>query len=357
MTGVNFIAVAGFSYLLAMVFYTGFIFFRKRIAGCIATFLVSAGVALHLIGFFLRWRSFYHINGGSFFGSVPITNLYESLQFFALLLMIVYLIFQFKTKNMAVGAFASAVAGATVLFIDAVGASGTISPLVPALQSNWLLAHVTLSFIAYVFFAISAITAFLYLVMVSRKRTQAFYIFWTMVMGLAASGLFALIFDGVIAYFNGNFSQFRLFSATLRNNITVVKLLFLFLTGIIVFLSWYYGLWIKNLFSSFNLSLDKLDSWTYKFCVTGFAIFTIGGLIFGAIWAEQAWGRYWSWDPKETWAFITWITYGVYLHGRLYRKWRPTLANSLALVGFILTIFTYIGVNLFLSGLHSYGSL
>lgn len=258
---------------------------------------------------------------------------------------------------MAVGAFASAVAGATVLFIDAVGASGTISPLVPALQSNWLLAHVTLSFIAYVFFAISAITAFLYLVMVSRKRTQAFYIFWTMVMGLAASGLFALIFDGVIAYFNGNFSQFRLFSATLRNNITVVKLLFLFLTGIIVFLSWYYGLWIKNLFSSFNLSLDKLDSWTYKFCVTGFAIFTIGGLIFGAIWAEQAWGRYWSWDPKETWAFITWITYGVYLHGRLYRKWRPTLANSLALVGFILTIFTYIGVNLFLSGLHSYGSL
>lgn len=354
---INFIAIAGLTYLFAMVFYTGFIFFRRKVLGIIATSFAVFGVLLHLVGFFIRWHNFDIINNGSFFSSIPITNLYESLQFFALLLMVSYLIFEFKTGNRVVGVFASAVGGATVLFIDAVGASGAISPLIPALQSNWLLAHVTLSFIAYVFFAISAITAFLYLIMSSVKRTQPFYIFWTIILGLASSALLALIFDGIILFLNGELVRFRLFSATLRNDITVVKLMFLFLTLLIVFLSWYYGLAIKKLFSAFNLSLEKLDSWTYKFSITGFAIFTIGGIIFGAIWAEQAWGRYWSWDPKETWAFITWVIYGVYLHGRLYRKWSPTIANSLALVGFLATIFTYIGVNLFLSGLHSYGGL
>lgn len=354
---INFIAIAGLAYLLAMVFYTGFIFFRKNILGKIGTLFAVLGILVHLVGFFVRWYNFDIINNGSFFSSIPITNLYESLQFFALLLMVSYLIFELQTGNRVIGVFASAVGGATVLFIDAVGASGTISPLVPALQSNWLLAHVTLSFIAYVFFAISAITAFLYLVMSSVKRTQPFYIFWTIILGLATSALLALIFDGIILFLNGELIRFRLFSATLRNDITVVKIMFLFLTFLIVFLIWSYGLSIKKLFSAFNLNLEKLDSWTYKFCVTGFAIFTIGGIIFGAIWAEQAWGRYWSWDPKETWAFITWVIYGVYLHGRLYRKWSPTIANSLALVGFLATIFTYIGVNLFLSGLHSYGGL
>lgn len=357
MTGVNFIAVAGLAYLLAMVCYTGLIFFKRKGIGYAASALAGVGILLHLIGFFLRWHKFYLVNGGHFFRAVPITNLYESLQFFALLLMIVYFIFESKTGNRVAGAFASAVAGATVLFIDAVGASGAINPLVPALQSNWLLAHVTLSFIAYVFFAISAITAFLYLVSVSERKNQAFYIFWTILLGFAVSALLALIFDGVIAYFNGSMDRFRLFSTTLRTHITSVKLMFAALTFLITFFTWYYGLTIKKLFSPFHLNLEKLDSWTYKFCVMGFAIFTIGGLIFGAIWAEQAWGRYWSWDPKETWAFITWAVYGVYLHGRLYRKWNPTLANSLALVGFLLTIFTYVGVNLFLTGLHSYGSL
>lgn len=357
MTGVNFIAIAGLAYLLAMVCYTGLIFFKWKGIGYAASGLVAVGLILQLIGFFFRWHKFYLVNGGDFFRAVPITNLYESLQFFALLLMMVYFVFESKTGNRVVGVFASAVGGATVLFIDAVGASGVINPLVPALQSNWLLAHVTLSFIAYVFFAISAITAFLYLVSVSQRKSHVFYIFWTVLLGLAISGLLALIFDGVIAYFNGSMDRFRLFSAIFRAQITSVKLMFGALTILITFFTWYYGLTIKKLFSPFHLNLEKLDSWTYKFCVTGFAVFTIGGLIFGAIWAEQAWGRYWSWDPKETWAFITWAVYGVYLHGRLHRKWSPILANSLALIGFLLTIFTYIGVNLFLSGLHSYGSL
>jgi cytochrome c-type biogenesis protein CcsB len=88
---------------------------------------------------------------------------------------------------------------------------------------------------------------------------------------------------------------------------------------------------------------------------SGFPIFTLGGLIFGAIWADQAWGVYWSWDPKETWSLITWLVYAFYLHARLLRGWRGHKTAVVSIIGFIAVIFTYLGVNLLLSGLHSYG--
>ena len=273
------------------------------------------------------------------------------------MLMIVYVVFEYKSKIKAVGAFAAAVSGAMLLFIDAIGASGQMQPLVPALQSNWLLAHVSLSFIAYVFFAFSAISAFIYLILTSNKRKEPVYIFWTAAVGVATAVLFALIFDAVIAFFNGEFAQLRLFSATLNNSLTAVKLMFLFFAVFVVLFFWYEGLAIRSIFENFKLNIEKLDEYAYKFAVLGFIIFTIGGLIFGAVWAEQAWGRYWSWDPKETWAFITWVVYGIYIHGRITGKWTRRLSNSIAVIGFILTIFTYLGVNLLLSGLHSYGSL
>ena len=118
-----------------------------------------------------------------------------------------------------------------------------------------------------------------------------------------------------------------------------------------------YGLSIKNLFKNIDFDLDMLERIIYKFITAGFAIFTIGGLVFGAVWAETSWGRYWSWDPKETWAFITWVIYGIYLHGRYSGKWSKEMAASIALIGFLVTIFTYLGVNLLFSGLHSYGSI
>ena len=87
----------------------------------------------------------------------------------------------------------------------------------------------------------------------------------------------------------------------------------------------------------------------------GYPIFTAGALIFGAIWAETAWGTWWSWDPKETWALITWLIYTAYLHTRLVRKLRGRISAVLAIVGFLATVFTFFGVNFLLTGLHSYG--
>jgi cytochrome c-type biogenesis protein CcsB len=102
-------------------------------------------------------------------------------------------------------------------------------------------------------------------------------------------------------------------------------------------------------------SLDTLDSMNYKCLTFGFPLMTMG-IISGAIWANLAWGGYWRWDPKETWALITWFLYAALLHGRLTVGWRGRRAAIFAIIGFIFLLFTFFGVNLFLSGEHSFRS-
>lgn len=97
------------------------------------------------------------------------------------------------------------------------------------------------------------------------------------------------------------------------------------------------------------------DRITYTSIAVGYPIFTAGALIFGAVWAERAWGRYWSWDPKETWALVTWLVYTAYLHLRLIRKREDRLPSILSVLGFLAALFTFFGVNFLLKGLHSYG--
>jgi len=100
-------------------------------------------------------------------------------------------------------------------------------------------------------------------------------------------------------------------------------------------------------------SLDVLDSINYKCLTFGFPLMTMG-IISGAIWANSAWGGYWRWDPKETWALITWFLYAALLHGRLTVGWRGRRAAIFAIIGFLSLLFTFFGVNLFLSGVHSF---
>jgi len=101
-------------------------------------------------------------------------------------------------------------------------------------------------------------------------------------------------------------------------------------------------------------SLDVLDDISYKFIAIGFPLLSIV-IISGAIWAEYAWGRYWSWDPKETWSLITWLVYAAYLHARFTYGWRGNRAAWMSILGFMFVLFTFFGVNYVLSGIHSYG--
>ena len=103
-------------------------------------------------------------------------------------------------------------------------------------------------------------------------------------------------------------------------------------------------------------SLEVLDDVMYKAISVGFAFFTVATIL-GALWAAEAWGGYWSWDPKETWALIVWLNYAAWLHMRLMTGLRGRVASWWALVGLLVTTFAFLGVNMFLSGLHSYGKL
>lgn len=330
------VSISSFIYLLTMILYIFYALFKNNYIGKIATFTGITGVLLHISSFAIRWVEFYKFMNVSILSAVPITNLYESLMFFSMILVIVYIIIEYKTKVKLIGIFAYGIAGFILLLINVLDASYQLNPLVPALQSNWLLAHVSLSFVAYMCFTVSAFSALLYLILTVNSKKKISYILYTF--------LLALISSSIISAFIYSFIKFY-------DMVFVYTIMF-----IILFVFFYiYGLNIKNIFSNMQINLDILETIIYKFIVIGFVLFTIGGLVFGAIWAETAWGNFWSWDPKETMSFITWLVYGVYLHGRLSLKWSKEMAASIAVIGFIVCMFTFLGVNLFLSGLHSYG--
>jgi len=112
----------------------------------------------------------------------------------------------------------------------------------------------------------------------------------------------------------------------------------------------------KGMLASRLPSLDMLDDLMYKSIAIGFAFFTIATIL-GAMWAAEAWGGYWSWDPKETWALIVWLNYAAWLHLRLVKGLRGPMLAWWAVIGLFVTLFAFVGVNMFLSGLHSYGTL
>lgn len=352
--------IATIAYILAMVAYIAYLAFRNSTVGSVATTITIAGFVSHTIAFFVRTAEFHEVGQMGIMRAIPLTNLYESLIFFVWCIILGYLIIEFKYKTKSFGAFITPIAGMALAFIELSGIHKDIHPLVPALQSNWLLAHVTMSFLAYAAFAISFATALMYLAVTTEKKKDGAYIFWTVTLGsfvaiLAAMGIDFFTFK-IVASRPEEFIKSFLFKATFRSGSGIVVLLSTLGLGAIIYAAYNYGHLLKKLITSFSLSKDMLDDLTYKCIAVGFPVFTLGGLVFGAVWADQAWGRYWSWDPKETWSLITWFVYAFFLHARYLRGWKGQKIAIVAVIGFVSTIFTYLGVNLLLTGLHSYGA-
>ena len=355
-----FFGLSTLAYILAMIIYITYLAFKKTQIGITATTVTIIGFVSQTLAIILRWKEFADISGMGFLRSAPLTNLYESLIFFVWCLILGYLIIEFKFKNRSFGAFVTPIAGLALAFIDLSGMSKEIQPLVPALQSNWLLVHVMMSFIAYAAFALSFSTGLMYLIVKTEKRNEVSYIFWTTTLGifvvlLAAMGIDILTFKVMVK--PEIFIKSYMFKSSFFNPSAFIKILSWISMAVIIFIIWRYGSILKTVIEKFNIGSETLDEITYKSIAIGFPVFTLGGLIFGAIWADQAWGVYWSWDPKETWSLITWFIYAFYLHSRMIRGWRGKKVAIVAVIGFMAVIFTYLGVNLLLSGLHSYGEL
>jgi len=278
MNSSNLLSIITFVYGLAAFLYIASLVFKRSLPGKLASVVLLTGAIGNTAGIILRWQESYKLG----IGHAPLSNLYESLVFFALTIAVFYLIIERKYKNRIIGSFIAPLAFLTMAYASlSPNISDQIQPLLPALKSNWLIAHVIACFIGYSAFALAFGISLIYLIKHRSKGSK----------------------DSILE---------RLPTVSVLNELN------------------------------------------YQLIMFGFLFLTIG-VITGAVWANSAWGRYWGWDPKETWSLITWFVYATLLHARMMRGWDGKRIAYLAIVGFIAVLFTYFGVN-YLPGLHSYGS-
>jgi len=274
--------VTTIAYMASMVVFFAFIASKNKSVGLAGSMIAYAGFIIQTVAIGLRWKESYDIG----VGHAPLSNLYESVVFFSWTIILIFAFIDIKYKYRVVGAFVVPFALLGMTWAQ-LGLGNSIEPLVPALQSNWLLYHVITCFLGYAAFAVACGISIMYIIKAKYEESAS---------TTSASGLMSM------------FPPIRV-----------------------------------------------LDDLNYRSIMIGFPLLTLG-IITGAAWANYAWGTYWSWDPKETWSLIVWFVYAAFLHARFTRGWVGKRAAWLSIIGFAATIFCYLGVNLFLSGLHSYGS-
>jgi len=275
------LGITTFAYLVCALLYLSGVLFRQRFLLLSGSMAAVLALVIQTAGILLRWRESYQLG----YGHAPLSNLYESLVFAAWAIILIYLLLELRTKQRVLGVFPALFAFLAMAYASfSPQVDSQIQPLVPALKSNWLIAHVVTCFLGYAAFAVSCGISILYLV----RRT---------------------------ASDNPHPKGIAIMLPTLRH----------------------------------------LDEFNYQMIVFGFLWLSLG-IITGSVWANSAWGTYWSWDPKETWSLITWLVYAALLHARSMQGWRGKRVAWLSVAGFGCVLFTYFGVNFLLSGLHSYAT-
>nr|YP_010158658.1 cytochrome c biogenesis protein [Campanula zangezura]QRG30886.1 cytochrome c biogenesis protein [Campanula zangezura] len=267
--------------------------------GIITTFVCLTGLL------FTRWIYSAHF---------PLSNLYESVIFLSWSFSLIHIVAYFK-KNKNI----SRITASSTIFTQGFATSGLLTEinksgiLVPALQSEWLIMHVSMMILSYGALLCGSLLSAALLVITCRKKCNE-------LLRLIES----LAFDE-IQYRNQRMDIFgKTYFVSVKN---------------------YYKIQL----------VQQLDYWSYRVINLGFIFLTMG-ILSGAVWANEAWGSYWSWDPKETWAFITWIVFAIYLHTRTNQNFWGANSAIVAVIGFLIIWICYFGVNLLGIGLHSYGS-
>jgi cytochrome c-type biogenesis protein CcsB len=268
-------------------------------------------------------------------GYFPLSNLYESLFFLVWGITAMHLVAENMGKSRLVGVVTAPVAMAITAFaaLTLPGDMQASAPLVPALKSNWLMMHVSVMMLSYATLMVGSLLAIAFLVV---TRGQA--------IELRGSSV------GTGAYKDKNYQLRR--DGELVNSAamaTTIEPGHAGGTAVLTAPATAVPLSIQRLTLA-----DTLDNLSYRIIGLGFPLLTIG-IIAGAVWANEAWGSYWSWDPKETWALVTWLVFAAYLHSRITKGWQGRRPAILAATGFAVVWVCYLGVNLLGKGLHSYG--
>lgn len=303
---------------------------RSTFAGQTASALTWTATGMGFIGMLVRWYESYLL--GADIGHIPVSNLYEVFVLFCLITALFYLYYEARYANRQLGAFVLLVISAAVGFLlwyMLERQAHTIQPLIPALQSWWMKLHVPANFVGYGSFSLSAMLSIAYLLATpSESKKKPFWI---------TAGVLLLV--GILL----RLTQWVPNGPYWANACFAVSVLVLVEAN-------------RGRMARFLPSPTMIDEIMYKSIAIGFAFFTIATIL-GAMWAADAWGGYWSWDPKETWALIVWLNYAAWLHMRLVKGLRGTILAWWAAIGLFVTTFAFLGVNMWLSGLHSYGSL
>lgn len=360
------------------------------------------GKRLGYVGFFLTIIGFLSQVGYFFFrwnadGHVPVSDLFEYTTFFSMMMIFAFIVIYLIYKNNGVGVLALPIAVIIIAYASVFPRQ--VEPLIPALQSNMLKIHVTTVALGEGILSISFIAGLVYLLKVidqtksDKKTFWLEFVMYTLVVTLAfiivslsfqaahytqtfnwvnskgVSSKLVYQMPAIVGPYHGTQigSGFGpLFDApswmkgvdAARQFNTVI---WSFGTGLIL-----YGLirlmLRKRISAAFqnllmNVNPPLMDEISYRAVAIGFPIFTLGGIVFAAIWAQIAWTRFWGWDPKEVWALITFFFYAAYLHFRLSRSWHGEKAAWLSVIGFVIIIFNLIFVNLVIAGLHSYAGV
>jgi len=267
----------------------------------------------------LRWLNF---------GYFPLSNLYESLLFLAWGITFITIVIEKQSKINFVGSISTPIA----LFVTGFASLSlpesmqAPAPLVPALKSNWLMMHVTVMMLSYASLIIGSLLGIFFLILVKGKGKS---------IELQGNS-YGTPFTG------NNVTETAFYKTETLDN--------------------YKNLLIDQEISGRQVMDDRLnllesiDNLSYRTISFGFPLLTIG-IIAGAVWANEAWGSYWSWDPKETWALITWLVFASYLHARLTKSWQGERPAIIASFGFVVVWVCYLGVNFLGKGLHTYGQI
>lgn len=267
-----------FLYFFSFLAYLLMMVMGREIFGRVATWITLIGMIGHTGAMIYRWIESYRLG----IGHAPLSNLYESLIFFPWAIILLYLLMEWRTRNRTAGVFVTPIAFLSMAYASfSPSINSRIQPLMPALKSNWLIAHVLTCFLGYAAFTLAFCLSIMFFLKQADQPGK-----------------------------NGRF--------------------------------------VKHLPGT-----AILDDLNYQMVAIGFLLLSLG-IITGSVWAYSAWGSYWSWDPKETWSLVTWLVYAALLHSRMVRGWRGKRLAILSIVGFGCVLFTYLGVNFLLSGLHSY---
>lgn len=343
--------------------------------------LTYSAFILQLSYFILRWSAVKH---------APVSNMYEFMTFFGIMLTASFLIIYSLYKQIVVGLFVIPI----VLIILGYGSVFTneVTPLVPSLQSNWLTIHVITVAFSSAILSVSFATGIIYLLRTLdvHKRSMTtvalevvMYCLIVVIGFSSVSAVFNVMKEDIhIQYENAQGVKEKTVYTMIPlivnkgavtesgDTIGIVKItkkidakqlnsiVWSFIVGTILYgaLRMFFRKPVIVLLKPLTKRVQPalMDEISYRAVVIGFPLFALGGLLFAMIWAQIAWGRYWGWDPKEVWALITFLFYAAFLHLRLSKGWEGEKTAWLAIIGFAIIIFNQVFVNLVIAGLHSY---